>query len=100
MPVQLRVMDATSDEEMELIAEVEFLQSQLKKDGDPVDGKFSDLFLQTVESEPLAERIKRWRFRKNQLQIDFFVCQQHPCNILRTFWLTCRRGGTAPSAAR
>ncbi len=51
-------MEPTSDEEMELMADVGLLQSELKKAGDPVNQIFEQLFLQSIASKPLAERIR------------------------------------------
>ncbi len=63
-------MEPTSDDEMVLMADVELLQLQLKKAGDrdPVNQNFEQLFFQSIASKPLAERIRKWKFRKNQLQ--------------------------------
>jgi hypothetical protein len=50
------------------MAQAELLQSQLKKAGDPVNQNFEKLFLQRIASKLLAERIRKWKFRKNRLQ--------------------------------
>ncbi len=68
MPVQLCVMEPTFDDEFQLSGEVEFLQSELKIAGHPVDEFFEKQFRQRVDSKSLPERIKIYQMRKDQLQ--------------------------------
>ena len=67
-PVQLKIMEPDSDEELGLMGEVELLQSQLTNAGRQVDPKFADIFLKSLENKALAERIKKWNQRKASLQ--------------------------------
>ena len=61
-------MEPDSDEELGLMGEVELLESQLKKAGEPVNQKYADMFLKSLENKALAERIKKWNQRKASLQ--------------------------------
>ncbi len=61
-------MEPTSDDELQLIGEVEFLQLQLKTAGKPVNQNFEQRFLQSVDPKSLPERIKKWQIRKDPLQ--------------------------------
>jgi hypothetical protein len=66
---QLPVAERTSEEELQLIFEVESLQTQLSDAGLPVDEKFAQLFIQSVTpNKPLTERIRKWKVRRDHLQ--------------------------------
>jgi hypothetical protein len=65
---QLPVAEPTSDDEFQLINEVESLQRQLKRAGDPVDEKFAQMFFNSVTPKPLTERIRKWKARRDYLQ--------------------------------
>jgi hypothetical protein len=59
---QLPVAEPTSDDELQLINEVEILQMQLSDAGRPVNEKLEHIFLQSVTPDkPLTERIKKWK---------------------------------------
>ncbi len=47
-PVQHPVAEPTSDDELQLIFEVESLQTQLSEAGRPVDEKIAHIFIQSV----------------------------------------------------
>ena len=47
-PVQLPVAKPTTDDELQLIFEVESLQTQLSEAGRPVDEKIAQMFFQSV----------------------------------------------------
>jgi hypothetical protein len=51
-PVQLPVVEPTSDDELQLMCEVESLQTQLSSAGRPVDEKFAHMFIQSLASKP------------------------------------------------
>jgi hypothetical protein len=61
-------MEPDSEEEMVLMGEVELLESQLTDAGRPVNLKFADLFLKSLENKAMAERIKKWNRGKDTLQ--------------------------------
>jgi hypothetical protein len=61
-------MEPTSDNQLQFIGEVEFLQVQVKTTGNPVNQNFGQRFLQIVDSKSLPERIKKWQIRKDRLQ--------------------------------
>ncbi len=57
-------MDDSDDEELQLMTEVALLEARLKKAGCPFDETmYSHRFL-NFEQQPLANRLKLWRFRK------------------------------------
>ena len=63
------VAEPTSDDELQLIFDVESLQTQLSEAGRPVDEKIAQLFIQSVTpNKPLTERIRRWKARRDHLQ--------------------------------
>ena len=58
-----------SDEEMELMCEVENLQLQLKKAGEPVDPMIAKQFAANIASATqTSERIRKWKRRVQQLK--------------------------------
>ena len=78
---QLPVAEPTSDDELQLIFEVESLQTQLSDVGLPVDEKFAQLFIQSVTpNKPLTERIRKWKARRDHLQkmVDRPHATAHP----------------------
>lgn len=57
-------MDDSDDEELQLMTDVALLEGRLKKAGCPFDETmYSHRFL-NFEQQPLAKRLKLWRFRK------------------------------------
>ena len=46
---------------------MEFLGRQLRGAGRPVNENIANMFIQSLASKPLADRIRRWKIRKNQL---------------------------------
>jgi len=60
--------EPNSDEELQLMGEVESLQEELKEAGKPVHEQFINMFVQSLTSKPLADRIRKWKIRKDQLQ--------------------------------
>jgi hypothetical protein len=63
------VAEPTTDDELQLIFEVESLQTQLSDAGHPVNDKFEHIFIQSVApNKPLPERIRRWKARRDHLQ--------------------------------
>ena len=66
---QLPVAERTSEEEMQLIFEVESLQMQLSKAGLPVNARLEEIFIQSVTpNTPLTERIRKWNARRDHLR--------------------------------
>ena len=57
-PVQLPVAEPTSDDELQLIFEVESLQTQLSEAGRPVDEKIAHIFIQSVAPKFSVELIR------------------------------------------
>ena len=62
------VADPTSDDEMQLVCEVESLQSQLKTPNEPVDERIAQFFMNSLASKSLPERIRKWQVRRDHLQ--------------------------------
>ena len=62
------VAEPTSDDEMQLVCEVESLQSQLKRAGEPVDERIAQFFMNSLASKSLPERIRKWQVRRDHLQ--------------------------------
>ena len=57
-------MDDSDDEELQLMTDVALLEARLKKAGCPFDETmYSHRFL-NFEQQPLANKLKLWRFRK------------------------------------
>ncbi len=68
-PVQHPVAEPTSDDELQLIFEVESLQTQLSEAGRPVDEQIAHILIQSVApNKLLPERIRRWKARRDHLQ--------------------------------
>lgn len=66
---QLPVAERTSEEELQLVFEVESLQMQLSKVGHPVNARIEEIFIQSVTpNTPLTERIRNWKARRDHLQ--------------------------------
>ena len=61
-------MQPTSDDELQLMQDVEFLHSQLRAVGEPVDARFANLFDQGLRDKSLAERFRKWQLRKVHLE--------------------------------
>jgi heptosyltransferase I len=57
-----------SDEELKLVNEVEELQTQLRRAGDPVDPELAKFFYRTLEGKSPAEKISKWMTRINTLR--------------------------------
>ena len=57
-----------SDEELKLVNEVEELQTQLRRAGDPVDPELAKFFYRTLEGKSPAEKISKWTTRINTLR--------------------------------
>jgi hypothetical protein len=66
--VQHRVIEPTSDDELLLIGEVEFLQLQLQTAGTRANQNYEKQFLQSLDKKSLQERMKKWQIRKDRLQ--------------------------------
>ena len=62
------VAEPTSDDELQLMCEAESLQTQLKRAGEPVDEKIAQLFIDSLASKSLPERIRKWQVRRDHLQ--------------------------------
>ncbi len=60
-------MEPTSDEELQLMEDMEFLHSQLRTVGDPVDANFANLFIRSFEDKSRGVRVRKWKQRKNRL---------------------------------
>ena len=60
--------DPNSDDELLLMSEVESLQSQLKKNGETINEKFENIFLQSLHDKPLPDRIRKWTNRRDYLR--------------------------------
>ena len=60
--------DPNSDDELLLMSEVESLQSQLKKNGETINEKFENIFLQSLRDKPLPDRIRKWTNRRDYLR--------------------------------
>ena len=60
--------DPNSDDELLLMSEVESLQSQLKKNGETLNEKFENIFLQSLLDKPLPDRIRKWTNRRDYLR--------------------------------
>ena len=60
--------DPNSDDELLLMSEVESLQSQLKKNGETLNEKFENIFLQSLHDKPLPDRIRKWTIRRDHLR--------------------------------
>ncbi len=67
---ELPVAGPKGDEEMDevqLMCEVQSLETQLSHVG-PVHEKFALMFMQSLESNPLSERIRKLKVRRDHLQ--------------------------------
>jgi hypothetical protein len=60
--------DPNSDDELLLMSEVESLQSQLKKNGETLNEKFENIFLQSLHDKPLPDQIRKWTIGRDQLR--------------------------------
>ena len=60
--------DPNSDDELLLMSEVESLQLQLKKNGETLNEKFENIFLQSLLDKPLPDRIRKWTNRRDYLR--------------------------------
>jgi hypothetical protein len=95
-PVQLPVAEPTpSEDEMNLMFEVETLQTQLSDAGRPVDKKFAHLFIQSVTPKPLPERGRRWQAIRDHLQklVDHphATSTEVPQRIRHYHWIICKK---------
>lgn len=59
-------MQPISDDELQLMEDVELLRSQLKTVGDPVDATFAKLFVRSLEDKSLG--VRKWQHRKSQFE--------------------------------
>ncbi len=57
-------MQPTSDDELQLMQDVELLHSQLRTVGEPVDESFANLFVQSLQDKLLGVRYRKWQLRK------------------------------------
>jgi hypothetical protein len=73
-PRQLGAVD-DSDEEMQLINNVDSLDLQLKQAGCPCDENLYVHLFQDLNAKPLAKKLKLWRFRKELLRKKFVATQ-------------------------
>ena len=62
------VAEPTSDDELQLMCEAESLQTQLKRAGEPVDEQIAQLFIDSLASKSLPERMRKWQLRRDHLQ--------------------------------
>jgi hypothetical protein len=53
-------VEPTSDEELQLMEDVELLHSQLRNVDDPVDATFANLFIRSLEEKSLGMRVRNW----------------------------------------
>ncbi len=52
-------MQPTSDDELQLMEDVELLHSQLRTVGDSVDATFAKLFVRSLEDKSLGVRVRK-----------------------------------------
>jgi hypothetical protein len=52
-------LQPTSDDELQLMQDVEFLHSQLRTVGEPVDASFANLFVQGLQDKSLGVRFRK-----------------------------------------
>jgi hypothetical protein len=92
-PRQIGPMD-DSDEEMQLINDVNSLDSQLKQAGCPCDESLYVHLFQDLKEKPLARRLKLWRFRKELLRKKLVATQLSATQLL----LSAASGETAATS--
>jgi hypothetical protein len=61
-------VEPTSDEELQLMEDVEFLHSQLRTVGDPVDANFAKKIIRSIGDKSLGVRVRKWLHRKIHLE--------------------------------
>ncbi len=63
-------MQPTSDDELQLMQDVELLHSQLRTVGEPVDASFAlaNLFVRSLEDKSPGVRYRKWQHRKIHLE--------------------------------
>ena len=59
-------MQPISEDELQLMEDVELLRSQLRTVGDPVDATFAKLFVRSLEDKSLG--VRKWQHRKIHLE--------------------------------
>jgi hypothetical protein len=57
-----------SEDELLLMTEVESLQSQLKKNGETLNEKIENVFMESLIGKSTSVRIRRWTIRRDQLR--------------------------------
>ncbi len=92
---QLPVAEPTSDDELQLIFEVESLQTQLSEAGRPVDEKIAQMFIQSVAPKALTVRIRKWQARRDHLlkMVDLpHATSSLPQRIRHYHRIICKKG--------